>query len=54
MFHFRPGSQLKRIEEDSERIERLLEEEVKLLQQILERLPAPPSYLPTIGVTITP
>jgi hypothetical protein len=54
MFHSRPGSRLEQIEEDSERIERLLEQEVLLLQQILDRLPAPPTYQPTTGITITP
>jgi hypothetical protein len=34
------------------RIERLLEEEIKLLQQILARLPAPATYLPTVGVVV--
>jgi hypothetical protein len=53
MFHFRPGSVLKRIEEDSERIERLLEQEIILLQQILERLPVPQTYQPTVAVTVT-
>lgn len=34
------------------RIERLLQSEVILLQQILRRLPAAPQYRPTIGVVV--
>lgn len=52
MFHFRPGSRLKELEEDSERIVRLLEKEIVLLQQILARLPPRPTYQPTTGITI--
>lgn len=52
MFHFRPGSRLKELEEDSERIVRLLEKEIVLLQQILARLPPPPAYQPTTGIAI--
>jgi hypothetical protein len=36
------------------RIERLLQEEIKLLQQILAALPKPPQYLPTAVITVTP
>jgi len=52
MFHWRPGSRLKELEEDSDRIIRLLEQEIVLLQQIVDRLPAPPTYQPTTGIAI--
>ena len=34
------------------RIEKLLEEEIKLLRQILGRLPAPPTYQPTTAIVV--
>lgn len=52
MFHFRPGSQLREIIEDSERIAKLLEKEIALLQQIVDRLPELPTYHPTTGIAI--
>jgi hypothetical protein len=36
------------------RIERLLEEEIKLLRQIISRLPPPPTYEPTNGIVVIP
>ena len=34
------------------RIERQLEREIHLLERILARLPPPPKYQPTIGITV--
>lgn len=54
MWRCTPGRrrQDEREEEREERILKLLELELVLLQEILDRLPPAPTYRPTTGITI--
>jgi hypothetical protein len=49
-----PESGMSEERKQAHRIERLLQEEIKLLQQILAALPKPAQYLPSTAITVTP
>jgi hypothetical protein len=47
-----PGRQSDRGDEREDRLLRLLERELVLLQEILKRMPPPPTYQPTTGIAV--